>query len=51
LTPPVVIPDAVPLVIQIEAPGHRKRREALDWNAIGEGDIRTLWIRRKGWFE
>lgn len=51
LTPPVVIPDSVPLVIQIEAPGHRKRREALDWNAIGEGDIRTLWIRRKGWFE
>ncbi|MFM8518256.1 MAG: hypothetical protein ACKODA_10340, partial [Nevskiaceae bacterium] len=51
LTPPMSIPDLVPLVIQIRAPGHRDRREALNWSSIGEGDIRTVWIRRKGWFE
>lgn len=51
LTPPMSMPDLVPLVIQVRAPGHRDRREALDWSSIGEGDIRTVWVRRKGWFE
>jgi len=51
LTPPLELPDAVPLVIEVRCPGHRDRREALDWKSIGESDIRTLWIRRKGWFE
>lgn len=51
LTPSMSIPDLVPLVIQVRAPGHRDRREALDWSSIGEGDIRTVWLRRKGWFE
>ena len=51
LTPMLLLPDRVPLVIHIEAPGHRERREALDWSALGERDIRTVWIRRKGWFE
>lgn len=51
LTPPLLIPDTVPLVVQVEAPGHRSRREAVDWNGIGAGDVRTIWIRRKGWFE
>jgi hypothetical protein len=51
LTPPVLIPDLVPLVIHIRAPGHRDRREALEWTALRGDDIRTVWIRRKGWFE
>lgn len=51
LTPMLLLPDRVPLVIHIEAVGHRERREALDWSSLGEGDIRTVWIRRKGWFE
>jgi hypothetical protein len=51
LTPTVAIPDVVPLVIEVRCPGHRDRRESIDWKSIGDGDIRTLWIRRKGWFE
>ena len=51
LTPPIELPDVVPLVVDVRCPGHRDRREALDWKAVGEGDIRTIWIRRKGWFE
>ena len=51
LTPPVPVPDLVPLVLVVRAPGHRDRREALDWNAVGQGDVRTVWIHRKGWFE
>jgi len=51
LTPMLCVPDRVPLVVHISAPGHRDRREALDWSALGEGDIRTVWIRKKGWFE
>jgi hypothetical protein len=51
LTPMLSLPDRVPLVVHISAPGHRDRREALDWSALGEGDIRTVWIRKKGWFE
>lgn len=51
LTPAISIPDLVPLVIQVRAPGHRDRREALDWSSIGAGDIRTVWIRKRGWFE
>jgi hypothetical protein len=51
LTPPIELPDVVPLVVEVRCPGHRDRREALDWKSVGEGDIRTIWIRRKGWFE
>lgn len=51
LTPPVLVPDVVPLVIHIRADGHRDRREALEWTALRGDDIRTVWIRRKGWFE
>lgn len=51
LTPHIPIPDLVPLVIQIRAPGHRDRRESIEWNSIGERDTRTIWIYRKGWFE
>lgn len=51
LTPPIPVPDLVPLVLDVRAPGHRDRREALDWNAVQQGDVRTVWIRRKGWFE
>lgn len=51
LTPAVSVPDVVPLVLDIRAPGHRDRRESLDWNAVREGDVRTVWVRRKGWFE
>ena len=51
LTPSIEIPDVVPLVIEVRAPGHRDRREAIDWKSIGENDVRTVWIRRKGWFE
>lgn len=51
LTPPVPVPDLVPLVVAVRAAGHRDRRESLDWTAVGEGDVRTIWIHRKGWFE
>lgn len=51
LTPMLSLPDRVPLVVHISAPGHRERREALDWSALAAGDIRTVWIRKKGWFE
>jgi hypothetical protein len=51
LTPPILVPDVVPLVIHIRADGHRDRREALAWTALRGDDIRTVWIRRKGWFE
>lgn len=51
LTPPVAVPDVVPLVLAIRAPGHRDRRESLDWNAVRDGDVRTIWVHRNGWFE
>ena len=51
LTPPVRVPDEVPLVVQVSAPGHHDRREALDWIGLGDGDVRTTWVKRKGWFE
>lgn len=51
LTPPVLVADEVPLVVLVSAPGHHDRREALDWQGLGEGDVRTMWVKRKGWFE
>jgi hypothetical protein len=51
LTPAVSVPDEIPLVVQISAPGHHERRESLDWPGLGDGDVRTMWVRRKGWFE
>ena len=51
LTPPMPVPDEIPLVLQVLAPGHHDRREALDWSRVGDGDTRTIWVRRRGWFE
>jgi len=51
LTAMMKIPDFMPLVLQIHAPGHRSRRETLDWSVISDNDIRSVWIHKKGWFE
>ena len=51
LTPPVPLPNLMPLVIETNCAGYRRFSQGLDWRTLKDGEVLKLPLQKKGWFE
>lgn len=50
-TPPVPVPNLMPLVIETNCAGYRRFSQGLDWRTLKDGEVLKLPLQKKGWFE
>ncbi len=51
LTPPVSMPNLMPLVIETYYVGYRRFSMGLDWRSLKDGEVLKIPLQKKGWFE
>ena len=51
VTPPVPIPNLMPLGVEAACVGYRRFSLGLDWRSMKEGEVIKIALQKKGWFE